>query len=186
MRGAAIIAAAILIIGLYLMQGAKPQPGEVEVTEAYPDLSTNHVFTSISGQRAVEVLKSGDGVVFLGFPSCPWCQKLAPIVDEAARSKGISAVYYLDIQQARQQNDETYQKLVDLLRPYLPKDEKGEPIIYVPDVTVVKSGNIIGRFKMEAAEADVKTPAAYWTETRRDNALDQLRGFMSELPGSKI
>lgn len=182
MKAAAVVGVAVLIVVLYLLPGEAPRTGDAELGAAYPGLAANHVFTRITGEKAVETLEKGDGVLFLAFPSCPWCQKLAPIVDEAARSKGVDAVYYLDIQQARQDNDATYQKLVDLLDEYLQTDDAGEPVIYVPDVSIIKAGTVIGRFQQEPADDSVRTPDDYWTKVRRERALSQLQGYMVELP----
>ena len=100
---------------------------------------------------------------------------MAPILNEAAVAEGIDKIYYLNIRQARADNDENYQKLVSILGEYLDEDEQGEPRIYVPDVTAVNQGNITLRFTQESPDPDVKTPDDYWTAERRANAVEQLR-----------
>jgi rhodanese-related sulfurtransferase len=117
----------------------------------------------------------------LGFPECPWCQQLAPIVDEAARAEGIEKVYYLNIRDARTNNDATYQKLVEKLQSYLPKDEDGNPRIFVPDVTAVRQGKIVGRFEQEeAADGEEVKPDTFWTTDRRKRAVIQFREMMRQ------
>ena len=34
----------------------------------------------------------------------PWCQQLAPLVDDAAKAEGLDKIYYLDIRHARETN----------------------------------------------------------------------------------
>ena len=102
-------------------------------------------------------------------------------VDRAARAEGVDKIYYLNIRYARASNNEVYQKLVKKLEPYLEKDKNGNPRIFVPDVSIVKNGKIIGRYKEELTGDDNITPDKYWTNERIERTLSQLRGFMSQL-----
>ena len=147
----------------------------------YPRVAANNRFVYASDKEVLNVFDHGSGVVFLGFPQCPWCQRLSEYVDRAARAEGIDKIYYLNIREARTSNSEVYQKLVKKLEPYLEKDKNGNPRIFVPDVSIVKNGKIIGRYKEEFTGDDNITPDKYWTNERIERALSQLRGFMSQL-----
>lgn len=148
----------------------------------YPNVSTNNQFVYATGDEVVSIFEGGSGLVFLGFTECPWCQQLAPIVDEAAKSEGLEKIYYLNIKKARSDNDETYKKLVASLSEYLDKDENGNPRIFVPDVTAVREGVVVGRFEQEsAANGEQVTPQTFWTTERRARAVDQLREIIREI-----
>lgn len=148
----------------------------------YPGMAEDNRFVYADVDDVLEVLESGSGLVFLGFKECPWCQQLAPIVDEAAKAEGLGKVYYLDIRSARETNDETYQKLIAKLSNFLEKDEDGQPRIYVPDVTAVSRGEVVGRFEQDpSGEGENVTPATYWTEERRGRGVDQLRGIILKI-----
>lgn len=150
--------------------------------EQYPEVADDNRYVYATSEQVLEVFERGDGLIFLGFPECPWCQQLAPLVDEAAKAEDLEQIYYLDIRQARVDNDETYQQLIDNLEEYLPKDEEGNPRISVPDVTVVLQGKIAGRFQQEPVEAGERvTPQTYWTDERRMRAVDQLRQLIREM-----
>lgn len=60
---------------------------------------------------------------------------------------------------ARQSEFDTYQRLVTHPQEYLDLAESGEPIIYVPDVTAIKDGKIVGRFEMEYKDVPCAGPA---------------------------
>lgn len=150
--------------------------------DQYPKVAEDHRFVISNPEEVLKIIDSGSGMVFLGFPGCPWCQQLAPIVDEAARAEGIDSIYYLNIQQSRADNDETYQKLIDKLKDYLPADEDGNPRISVPDVTTYRNGEVVGRFEQEAtAEGEQVTPDTYWTTERRERAIVQLKSMMRQM-----
>ena len=148
--------------------------------EEYPDLPEENVVVRESAQATIDRLKDGSGMVFLGFKECPWCQKLLPIANEAAAAEG-EKVYYLDIKAAREANSSEYLQLVAILSPYLQKDENGQPRISVPDVSIVKDGEIIGRHEMESTSEVAPTPDDYWTKERRERAGQKLRTQLHSL-----
>lgn len=67
-------------------------------------------------------------------------------------------------------------KLVEKLKPHLRTDESGQPRVYVPDVTALKDGRVVGHFLQETtADGEKATPDTYWTRERRARAVEQLR-----------
>ena len=190
----AIISAAIILCGAAAglwhnrqHSAEQPKTPSTNVSDAakfkseYPRVAANNRFVYASDKEVLSIFDHGSGVVFLGFPQCPWCQRLSEYVDRAARAEGIDKIYYLNIRDARANNNEVYQKLVKKLEPYLDKDDNGKPRIFVPDVSIVKDGKIIGRYKEESTGDDNITPDKYWTEERIERALTQLGGFMRQM-----
>lgn len=155
------------------------QTDAAKFKQQYPKVAADNRFVFANADEVVDLFERGDGVVFLGFSECPWCQQLAPIVDEAAKAEGLDKIYYLNIREARQNNDETYRALVKKLENYLPKDKDGNPRIFVPDVTVLRQGEIVGRFEQEpTADGEKATSDTYWTSERRERAVAQLQEMM--------
>lgn len=147
----------------------------------YSQAADDNRFVYVSPSEIKQIFEHGSGLVFLGFKECPWCQKLAPMIDEAAKAEGLTKVYYMDIRQARANNDVTYQMLVEKLKDYLAKDGSGNPRIFVPDVTALRDGKIVGRFLPETSIDDKGlTPGEYWTTERRADAIKQLRAIIAK------
>ena len=147
----------------------------------YSNVDADNRFVYASDDEILDIMNNGSGIVFLGFPECPWCQQLAPIVDEAARAENLDKIYYLNIRESRANNDATYQQLLEKLKDYVGKDDDGNPRILVPDVTAVRDGEIVGRFKQEAtADGETATPTSYWTDERRERAVQQFREMIAE------
>lgn len=172
---------AIVICGWYIWSRPQtppsPQPSDAaRFKAAYSRVADDNRFVFASAGEVLEKFESGSGLIFLGFQQCPWCQQLAPIVDEAAKAEGLDKIYYLDIRHARETNDDTYKKLVEKLKPHLRTDENGQPRVYVPDVTALKDGHIVGHFLQETtADGEKVTADTYWTRERRARAVEQLR-----------
>ena len=147
----------------------------------YSQAADDNRFVYVSPSEIKQIFEHGSGLVFLGFKECPWCQKLAPMIDEAVKAEGLTKVYYMDIRQARANNDVTYQMLVEKLKDYLAKDGDGNPRIFVPDVTALHDGKIVGRFLPETSIDDKGlTPGEYWTTERRADAIKQLREIIAK------
>ena len=186
--GLAICAVLAIVLGKVLLDSkdssapaANTQLTEVaELHEEYPDLGEDHNFERQPASVVASTFREGTGAIFLGFKECPWCQKLAPLVNEAAEAAG-QKVYYLDIRQARENNTTEYQELISILSPHLPKDESGQPRIYVPDFSIVKNGEIIWRHENESVTDSEKTPDTYWTEERQRRAVDRITQQLNNL-----
>lgn len=172
---------AIVICGWYIWSRshvpASPQPSDAaRFKAAYSRVANDNRFVFASADEVLEKFESGSGLIFLGFQQCPWCQQLAPLVDDAAKAEGLDRIYYLDIRHARETNDATYKKLVEKLKPHLRTDENGQPRVYVPDVTALKDGRVVGHFLQETTvDGEKATADTYWTEERRARAVEQLR-----------
>lgn len=190
----AILVIIVVFAGLISMawiinnRNNKTQPSSAQQTDAsrfaaeYKDVSSSNPFVYATEQQALELFNSGTGVIYLGFPECPWCQSLVGLINQAAQQESVEKVYYLNIRQARTDKTATYDQLVSKLSPYLDKDEAGQPRIYVPDVSFVKNGKIIERFEMEKApESESKTADSFWTPERKARAITQLREQMHKL-----
>ena len=131
--------------------------------EEYSNVSEDNVFVYRTDKEIIDILKHGTGIVYLGFPECPWCQAYVSYLDEVAKETKIEKIYYLNILEIRKNNTREYQEIVSLLDNYLSYDEEGKKRIYVPTIVAVKEGEIIG-FDDETSH-DTKgyeTPEEYW------------------------
>lgn len=131
------------------------------------DLSNKNLFKYITEEKAVEFLKEGTGVIYFGFPQCPWCRSLVPYLEEIGKEYGVEEIYYLNISDIRdtykiidnkavvdKKGTDSYYELLKLLDSYLEKykinDEKGKEYdtkvkrLYAPTTVVVKNGKVVG------------------------------------------
>ena len=63
--------------------------------EEYSNVSEDNVFVYRTDKEIIEILKHGTGIVYLGFPECPWCQAYVSYLDEVAKETKIEKIYYL-------------------------------------------------------------------------------------------
>lgn len=149
--------------------------------EEYSNISEDNVFVYRTDKEIIDILKHGTGIIYLGFPECPWCQAYVSYLDEVAKETKIEKIYYLNILEIRKNNTKEYQEIVSLLDNYLSYDEEGKKRIYVPAIVAVKEGEIIG-FDDETSH-DTKgyeTPEEYWKNEDLDGLKAKLEKMFSE------
>lgn len=117
-------------------------------------------------KEIVEILKNGDGVIYFGFPNCPWCRAMISTLLEVAHENGIKNVYYLNVLEIRdsykveskevlrtKEGTDSYYKILnelsDFLSDYSVTDAKGKAYatgvkrLYAPTVVMVKNGEVV-------------------------------------------
>ena len=148
----------------------------------YTTVTDDNYFVYRNIDEIIKILEHGTGVVYLGFPECPWCQAYVPMLNEVADIEGLEKIYYYNIYEDRKNNTDSYQKIVNIIGDYLQYDDEGNKRIYVPAVIVVSEGEIIG-FDDETAY-DTKgfdKPEEYWTEQEVSDLKKKLTTMISEV-----
>ena len=109
-----------------------------------------------------EVITKGTGVIYFGFPECPWCRNAVPMLLQAASNTGLDKIYYFNAKEIRdtkeldengnvvttKEGTKEYYELVELLSTVLGEYEglNDESIkrLYFPTVVFIKDGKIVG------------------------------------------
>ena len=137
-------------------------------------ISKNNPIKYASYDEVIDVIKKGTGIIYLGYPECPWCRSALPVLLEAAKDYKIDTIYYINMHDERDYyevkegklvyrkdadgNDikgtKGYFKLLKVLDKelddYVVTDvdgkeyNTGEKRIYVPYIIFVHEGEIIG------------------------------------------
>jgi len=183
----------IIMLVAFIFLGVNKDKTKVKETDAkkfaseYTLVSEDNVFVYKTAKEVIAILEDGTGVVFLGFPECKWCQAYAPMLNDVAKDVGLEAIYYYNIKDDRTNNTSDYQKMITLLGDYLQKDEEDNPRIYVPDVSFVKSGVMLGHdYETSLDTLNYDTPSEYWTTERTDALKTKLRSLIAEVMANEV
>ena len=178
----------LLIIPLvltFILVGCTKEEKETDsekFAKEYTTLTDDNYFVYRNIDEIIKILEHGTGVVYLGFPECPWCQAYVKMLNEVADIEGLEKIYYYNIYEDRKNNTDSYQKIVNIIGEHLQYDDEGNKRIYVPAVIVVSEGEIIG-FDDETAY-DTKgfdKPEEYWTEQEVSDLKKKLTTMISEV-----
>lgn len=125
-------------------------------------LKDNNPFVYADIKKVVNTLKNGTGIIYLGFPKCPWCRNAVNVLQYINTDK----ILYLDMTDVRdtyevkngvlvktKDAEKEYYEMLDILKDILSdyevvdngvKYQAGEKRIYVPLVIGVLNGKIVG------------------------------------------
>lgn len=180
-----IILLAILLGGILFLvfrDNEKEETDAEKFAKEYTVIDADNVFVYRDIEEIIKLLEHGTGVVYLGFPECPWCQSYVKYLNEVAKEVGIEKIYYYNILEDRSNNTENYQKVVDILKDYLQYDDEGNPRIYVPNVSFHVNGEIIGNdYETSKDTHGLENPDEYWTEEEVKELKNTLTGYMEQV-----
>ena len=178
-----IILMVIIVIGLglYLILNKKEEDN-VRFSKEYASVTEDNVFTYRNIDEIIRIMEKGTGVVYLGFPECPWCNAYVKYLNEVAKEVGIEKIYYYNILIDRLNNTKEYQKIVKLLEGFLQNDEEGNPRIYVPNVSFHIEGKVIGNdYETSKDTHNLSNPSEYWTEEEVTDLKKTLKDYMEKV-----
>jgi len=148
-------------------------------TLEYPLVGNDNIFVYRNASETADILSSGTGIVFIGFKECTWCQQYAVFLHEVAKEMEFEKIYYYDIREDRQNNNENYQRIIRILSGQLQYDDEGQQRVYVPDLTIVVGGRKLFRdYETSKETFDYSTPQEYWNEERVDALKERFRTGM--------
>lgn len=181
-----VVLVIILLLTLTLTACKENISDSQKFAEEYTEVPEYNVFVYKGAEEIIKILEHGTGIVYLGFPECPWCQAYVPILSEVADIEGIDKIYYFNILNERKENTQNYQKMVSILSDYLQYDDEGNKRIYVPAIIAIIDGQIIG-FDDESSYDTLgyDDPKDYWTEDRKENLKKRLTEMISEVVDNK-
>ena len=184
MKNKILFVLGILLIGmglLFLFKDNK-EGDNVRFNKEYDSVPLENVFVYKSADEIIKIMEHGTGVVYLGFPECPWCSAYVKYLNEVAIEEGINEIYYYNILNDRKNNTENYQKIVTILGDNLQYDEEGNHRIYVPNVSFHINGKIVGNdYETSFDTHGFDKPEDYWTEEEVDELKSTLSNYMKDV-----
>lgn len=172
----------LLLGGVLLSVLTNKETDAQKFANEYTEVGEDNVFVYRTKEEVIKLMKYGTGVVYLGFPECPWCQTYAKYLNEVAKEVGVDKIYYYDILEDRTNNTEFYKEIVSILGDNLEHDDEGNSRIFVPNVSFHVGGKIIGN-DLETAK-DTKgfeNPSDYWTTEEVTELKNTLSTYMEEV-----
>lgn len=210
----------LVIVEVFLITGCGKETDALKFKKEYEDLNgktienTKYKYPSIEISKnnkvkysnydeVLEVLKDGTGVIYLGYPTCPWCRNAVPVLLEAANEVGIEDIYYINMKEERdeikvkedgtlevvKEGTEGYKKLLKrldlILDDYTLKDINGNTVsanekrIYVPLVIFVRDGEIVA-YHIDTVESQTD-PFKLLNEDQTNELMDIYINYMHKV-----
>lgn len=171
----------VIVIGAILFFSLKNKNMEdnVRFAKEYGSVSEENVFVYKDIDEIIKIMEHGTGVVYLGFPDCPWCRAYVKYLNEVALEVGIDEIYYYNILEDRTNNTEEYQKIVSILGDNLQYDKEGNYRIFVPNVSFHIDGEVIGNdYETSLDTHGLSSAIEYWTDEEVFDLKERLTIYM--------
>ena len=151
----------------------KELKGRNNLSTTYTKLDKKNVYKIININKAIKLVKQGNGALLIGFKECIQCQQYVKVIDDIAKKNSLPTVYYLDIKEDRKNNTKKYQELVNLLKDKLKNDDLGNKRIFVPFLVIAKDKEILATDdETSTLSSDKVDPLKFWTK-EKINALEE-------------
>lgn len=175
----------IITLILLLVGGCKDNKvveDNVKFSLEYTEVGENNIFVYRDISEIIKIMKNGTGVVYLGFPECPWCNYYVKYLNEIAMEVGLDKIYYYNILEDRKNNTEKYQEIVSLLSGNLQYDEEGNERIFVPNVSFHVDGKVIfNDYETSKDTNNKETPKEYWSDEEITDLKNRLKPYLEKI-----
>ena len=153
-----------------------------KIMEVYPGLKDeDHVFFEITASELIYMLENKQsGIVIMGFPACPWCRALMPVLNDVAKENGLTKIAYLDIKDIRDNEEnpahKEYLTIKEILKDCVDKDKDR---INAPTVIAVKDGVLVD-YHLDTVEGHVTNENGILPEMTAEQ-IAELKNTLAEL-----
>ena len=164
-----ILCLVVLVIGIISFIYLRPESMETHFKLEYESLNGKNDYIDVNipsdnnivyadYEQIFDIL-DGTGVIYFGYPECPWCRNAVPVLIEAAKQAEVDQIYYLNNNEDRdtktlkdgkvvteKEGTDNYNKLLEKLgdkaSTYEGLEDNSIKRLYFPTLVVVKNGEI--------------------------------------------
>ena len=111
-------------------------------------------------KEILDLLEDGTGIIYFGFPDCPWCRNAVPVLIDAANGENVEKIYYYNALSERdekilqdgqiktvKEGSSFYYTLLEKLgaKASVYEDLKDDHVkrLYFPTIVFIKEGEIL-------------------------------------------
>lgn len=169
----------VILLGLFIYLGSLDYKSDdildnERFAQEFSLVSEDNVFKYATAVDARMVAGGTKGIVLFGTKN-EWVDYYAYIINKVAKEVGIKEIYYYDFIKNRQDNNGTYEDIVNKLEDYVVYNDRGVGEIYAPSLMVVSNDKLL---MFDSETSFVKgniTPSRYWTSEKQLEKENELR-----------
>ncbi len=152
----------------------------IRFSELYDKVEEDNVFKFVNANDALNIINKQSGIILMGFPNNEWTNYLASYINDVAKEVGIKEILYYDFLNDRENNNGTYETIVNNLDVYVNVDDLGNKDLYAPTLVVIKNGNIIGYFDETSILKGTISPDIYYTNDVINRTKEEIKMIFLE------
>lgn len=156
----------IIIISLFIYLGNKDYNKDVDdnvkFAQEFSIEDKDNVFKYTNHSQVYNIVSGNTGIVLMGHKNNIWLPYYANIVNDVAKEVGIDTIYYYDFLDDRNENNGTYEAIVNKLADYVTYNDVSKADLYSPTLVVVVGDEIIYYDDETAVMKGSISPDKYW------------------------
>ena len=145
----------------------------------YSMVSKDNVFKYADEEKVYEIIKKGDGILFMAFNENEWSNYYAKILNDAAKANNIKTIYYYDFLMDREKQSVTYKKIVKYLEMYLKQNDLGQVNLNAPCLVVLKDNAVMAYDDETSIINGTMKPKDYWNNINIDNKTTHFNNIFN-------
>jgi len=152
------------------------------------DIDENNGVIYASFEELKELLTEGTGVVYFGYPECPWCRTAVPMLLQAASNTGLENIYYFNAKEikdikeldkngkvvTKKEGTKEYYELLEILGDhfwaYDGLEDESIKRLYFPTVVFILDGEVVG-IHIDTIESQ-KDPRVPLTDEQKNELIN--------------
>lgn len=131
-------------------------------------------------EEALDIIKNGSGIMYIGANNCPWCRTMIPVMFEVAKDLNIDKIYYLTLKDQKSRKEDLDELKSLVWEDYASRDENGEIRIFIPFVIPFKDGKISLKKRLSYDINEDQTKYDPLTESQHQELYNILHEIMSQ------
>lgn len=155
-------------------------PDAIKFSNTFKSVPENNLYVYATSSDVYNIINKQSGIILMGFSKNKWVEEYASILNDVAMNYKIDKLYYYDFEKDRDDNNGTYEAIVNKLINYAPSNDKGEREIYAPTVVIVKNGNVIAYFDETTFIKGDITSKEYYSEENYVKTYNQFKEAILE------
>ena len=104
----------------------------------------HHFVSSTMAELKNAIVKKEDGIYYMGYTVCPWCQDAVPLLEKAAE-KTDTTIYYIAVKDDNHKKtftEEENEYFIKWASDFLEAGEDNKKTLFVPYVFIMKNGSV--------------------------------------------
>ena len=132
----------------------------LKFNKEYPLVSEDNVFEYSTYDNIIDKIENGTGIIYLGYPTCKYCDLIVSILDSISKDKEIEEISYYNIKDIMDNNTQEYINLIKLLdfkdEDYNDnlEEKEEENNISAPIIVFVKNGIVEKTYTIDDEKSD--------------------------------
>ena len=130
--------------------------------------NTNNVFKYVNVKEAYDLIRGKDCLLFIGISNNENVTYYANVLDDVAKDLGIKEINYYDLENDRNNQNATYQSIVNYFKDYITYVDGDSADLHVPTLIAKKDGEVLLFDDETAFRKGDTSNKDYWADITSD------------------